>query len=147
MYNMAFGPTHQKIPAIAACGVDPERVGRYRDVWMEKDESDLDSLVLAIYTRNGGGNREDQADAIEYMQAHPRFISDADDTFDNTYATFRFRVRIEDLDLDTLSDLVPPEQMLSREATWAGLNLASVDPMDTDARWRQAIDALNGAQS
>lgn len=143
MYNMAFGPTEQKIPAIAVCGIDPEKIGRYRDVWMERDGESEDSLIIAVYTRNGGGNREDYAEQIAYMQGHPQYVEDSDDSFDSTYATFRFRVRESDLDLSGQERWgVPREQWLDREETWGGLNLAAVDRIDTDERWREAIAAI-----
>ena len=75
----------------------PEMVGRYRDHWLERDESgDEPALVLAVYTRIGGGNREEYADNIRQMQALATYVSDADDTYDNTYATFRFRMSKSD---------------------------------------------------
>lgn len=146
MYNLAFGPTHQKLPAVAVSGIDPERIGRYRDVWIERDADESeDTLIVAVYTRNGGGNRDDQAEAIAYMRSLPTYVSDADDQFDSTYATFRFRIHESDLDLEALGRLgVPEDQWLSREDTWEGFRMACVDPINTDERWQTAIAMIEG---
>jgi hypothetical protein len=68
-------------------------VGRFRDMWAEVDTEG--KLHYRVYTRNGGGNREDQEEAIARMRAHPLYERDEDDTFDSTYASFWFRVQDE----------------------------------------------------
>lgn len=109
-------------------------VARYRDAWVEKSP---DGPVIAVYTRQGGGNRECCCDpggmtgqhvpsacyaaCNEALAAHPLYLRDADDDFDATYATFYFRV---------------PEEC--REA----LAEAAVDPVNMSERWQAAIDAI-----
>ena len=107
-------------------------VARYRDAWVEKSD---DGTVIAIYTRQGGGNRQcnceeferehvpDQCYAAcnEELARHPLYIRDRDDGFDSTYATFWFRV---------------PEEYREALAKVAG------DPVDTDKRWQEAIDRI-----
>lgn len=78
---MLFGPTRHKIPALAVCGIDPEQVGRFRDVWVERDGDSADSVILALYTRNGGGNRQDYQDQIGYLHSLPTFVSDREETW------------------------------------------------------------------
>lgn len=60
-----------------------------------------DDLVVEIYTRNGGGNREhydedddpsSPASVMESFPQHPNYITDWDDDFDSTYATILLRV-------------------------------------------------------
>lgn len=94
--------------------------GRFRDAWVEDYGGEL---RIRLYTRNGGGNRPDYEPAIASMRAHPWFHSDADDNFDNTYASFWFQVPLAELD----------------EAVAAALKGMAVEPVDTDARWREAI--------
>lgn len=96
--------------------------GRLRDAWIEKDPG-TGEPILALYTRNGGGNREDQSAPIESMRAHPLYRRDADDHFDATYASFYFAA---------------PEAY--REA----LGPSAIDPVDTGARWQSAIAGLGG---
>lgn len=93
-------------------------VGRYRDSWVENHDG---MPVIAIYTRNGGGNRPDYAEVIAQLQAHPLYLRDADDTFDSTYATFYFNGPVEHRD---------------------SLRRVMVDPVDTDQRWHDAINSL-----
>jgi hypothetical protein len=104
-------------------------VARFRDAWVEKGE---DGPVIAVYTRQGGGNRECFCDGDaarhlpsscyaacnEALAAHPLYLRDADDDFDATYATFYFRA---------------PEQF--RELL-AG---AAVDPVNMSEVWQDAI--------
>lgn len=100
-----------------------EDVGRFRDSWVERGEDG--KPVFAIYTRNGGGNRERQAEPIASMRANEYYLRDADDTFDETYATFYFRV---------------PDEW--QEA----LTPVMIEPVDMSAKWIAAIDAIGGAK-
>jgi hypothetical protein len=108
-------------------------VARFRDAWVEKSE---DGPVIAVYTRQGGGNRECYCDSEperahvpgqcyaacnEALAAHPLYLRDADDDFDRTYATFYFRA---------------PEQW--REV----LAEAAVEPVNMSERWQEAIDRI-----
>lgn len=87
LYGMLNPESSDRSVLLAVIGF-PD-VGRYRDAWVEKDEG---GPVLAVYTRNGGGNRESYSDVIDDLQNHPQYLSDEDDDYDCTYATFRFRV-------------------------------------------------------
>lgn len=140
MYNLLFGPTAQKIPALPVCGIDPEQVGRFRDVWIERDGDSTDTVILALYTRNGGGNREDYAEQIGYLHSVPTFVSDRNDDYDSTYATFRFRIRSSDL----REEAQPEGQSMPIEEVWAVFREIAVDPVDTDERWQEAIASIEG---
>jgi hypothetical protein len=112
-------------------------VARFRDAWVEKGG---DGPVIAIYTRQGGGNREcfcasepgrahvpDQCYAAcnEALAAHPLYLRDADDSFDATYATFYFRA---------------PDEF--REA----LAEAAVEPVNMSERWQAAIERIGSGE-
>ena len=111
-------------------------VARFRDAWVEKGD---DGPVIAIYTRQGGGNRECNCEEFgrqhvpgqcyaacnEALAAHPLYLRDDDDDFDRTYATFRFRV---------------PEEY--REA----LAEAAQEPVNMSERWQAAIDAIESGE-
>jgi hypothetical protein len=122
MYSIAVGDGHQDARGavlLAALGnPDP---GRFRDAWVEK--GDGNQPVIAIYTRNGGGNRESYEDVIAGLQSHPLYLRDADDDFDSTYATFYF---------STPDELIEAFRVVAQE------------PVDTSERWHAAIAALSG---
>lgn len=50
-YNMIFGKNPMSDVILATLGLTRSDVGRFRDVYLEED-------TIAVYTRNGGGNRE-----------------------------------------------------------------------------------------
>lgn len=62
-------------------------IPRFRDVWCN-----LALTELTIYTRTGGGNREQFAEHNAALCAHPLYLRDADDEFDNTFASFTFSI-------------------------------------------------------
>lgn len=131
LYELAVadGRQHERGAVLLAILGSPT-VARLRDAWVEKSG---DGPVIAVYTRQGGGNRECYCDSEpgrahvpeqcyaacnEALQAHPLYLSDADDDFDGTYATFRFRV---------------PEDF--HEA----LTPVAVEPVNMSERWQEAI--------
>ena len=83
MYNMIFGRNPNGPAILRTLDLTPEDCGRFRDCFVANGE-------IAVYTRNGGGNREYQEEAIELLQEHPNYLRDEDDDFDYTYATFYF---------------------------------------------------------
>lgn len=135
MYEMIFMATSYKKLALPFFGIDADRVGRFRDAWVEKVKG---GYRLAVYTRNGGGNREDQDDAIRYMRNHNHYTGEQDDAFDNTYATFYFKVLKKNLVLD------PDEE---RDEIWEAVKAAAVEPVDTAQRWRDAIAAIGSQET
>ncbi len=134
MYDLVAGDGGQRDRgAILLAVLGNPNVGRFRDAWVEKGEAG--EPVIAIYTRNGGGNRQCYCDdgehelsgpctgviASELLPAHPLYLRDVDDSFDSTYATFYFRT--PDEYRDALAEVAQ-------------------EPVDTDARWQQMIAAL-----
>lgn len=137
LYDLAVADGRQHDRGLVLLGMlGSPVVARYRDSWVEKSD---DGPVIAVYTRQGGGNRHCYCDSAEpgpahvpascyaacneALQAHPLYLRDADDSFDATYATFYFKA---------------PEQW--REA----LAEAAVDPVDMSARWQEAIARVQG---
>lgn len=142
LYNVVFGNTPM-MPALLRLLGDPN-VGRLRDAWLEKLPDG--TLRIAVYTRNGGGNREHYSDdreegvecgctgcIITYsLPSHPLYIEDRDDEFDCTYATVYFRV--PDNAAALLVEMgAPPDFAL---ASWA------VEPVNMSERWQTAIAAI-----
>lgn len=127
MYSMVFNPDKELVRSIVGTAeLAPEWVPRGRDAWLERHD---DKLVAAVYTRAGGANRADYPEHIAVLRSRPNYISDNDDIFDSTYATFRFEITPEG---------IPPEAFLS---ILAG---AHEGPVDTDERWKDAIEKLTG---
>jgi hypothetical protein len=122
LYNIIFGRNPLSGPLLASLGfTEISQVGRFRDcfLWREPDSE----IVIRVYTRNGGGNRE------EYMpdfSGHPLFIRDEDDKFDNTYASIFFRV---------------PEEIREQIV----LVVAKFGPdcfVDPEKRWAEAMERM-----
>ena len=119
MYNMVFG-TNPAAPAIlATLGLTVHDVGRFRDCFVANGE-------IAVYTRNGGGNRETYQPVIDKLAQHPCYLRDVDDEFDSTYATIYFRF--------------PDDYAEQLKAIDSGA------PFNPDERWRQAIAAIGGGK-
>ena len=60
-------------------------VGRFRDCYYNNG-------YIVVYTRNGGGNRDEYWDVFEALANHPEYVDDFDDEFDSTYASIMFTV-------------------------------------------------------
>lgn len=99
-YNMLFGMNSQTDLLLAVIGFKQVDVERFRDAHIEND-----GKTIAVYTRTGGGNREDYPQ--EKLCDSPLFVSSADDDFDSTYATFYFKTPDEFVsDVVGLSDIL-----------------------------------------
>ena len=111
MYNMIFGENAASDWLLALLDLTRADVGRFRDAYVTDD-----GTQIAVYTRNGGGNREHWGDEeaepdcsctgciIECrLPKHPLYVRDEDDEFDSTYATVFFRV--PDAALSLVKDL------------------------------------------
>ena len=84
LYNLMFGKNKAGGAILATLGLTENDTGRFRDCFVANGE-------IAVYTRNGGGNREAYQDVFDALSNHPCYIRDEDDTFDNTYATIFFK--------------------------------------------------------
>ena len=155
LYNMVFGNSAQAPLVLALLDKPGGYFGRFRDAWIEQCEDG--SLRLAVYTRNGGGNREHYDDdrkagpdcdctgciATFQLPRDPLYITDRDDDFDATYATFYFRV--PDGAEDKLRALAK-EQGIELPEDWTLVSIAQVPP-DMRERWEAAIEAIKSART
>lgn len=64
--------------------------GRFRDCYLNDD-----GTRIVLFTRNGGGNREQYQDVMDELSTHPCWVRDFDDDFDSTYAYIEFTVPTE----------------------------------------------------
>lgn len=72
---------------LSALKLNPAEIDRLRDVSFGKDGEEI---VVHIFCRTGGGNREDYPNTK--LVEHPLYIRDFDDDFDCTYAHYYFRL-------------------------------------------------------
>ena len=124
---------------LSMLGLTEGSVGRFRDAFVLPDR-------IAVYTRNGGGNREHYGNAeyesedppadgscrctgciiTVHLPQHPLYIRDEDDGFDSTYATVYFKF--------------PPEYADILGEAGKG------QEWKPDEKWAAAIEGLKGRQ-
>ena len=85
LYNLVHGENPFAAILLAVLGLRRGDVPRYRDCYWTGEH-------IAIHTRTGGGNRAGYEEGNQSLCALPTYVRDADDDFDNTYATFYFTV-------------------------------------------------------
>lgn len=115
LYNMLFGTNSDAPHVLRLLGWTRDQVPRFRDAYLTNRDG---NTVIAVYTRMGGGNRgcwEDRKPgcpcvgcaADNVLAKHHLYISDKDDDFDHTYATYYYRlpeeVDVRELDVEGLS--------------------------------------------
>ena len=73
-------------------GKRPDEYPRFRDCFISDEEHPQYDGHIHVYTRTGGGNREEYAEENQAMRNMPGFVADFDDPFDSTFATWVFAV-------------------------------------------------------
>jgi hypothetical protein len=137
LYNVIFGQNPAAPALLILAGFRPPLPEfRFRDAWVERHG---DEPLIHVYTRIGGGNRADHADAWEYVRKRPNYVRDEDDAFDSTYAGVWFRV---DWSILEESDQIDAETLADIKATFIS---TAVDPIDTSALWRDGIESIRKA--
>lgn len=140
MFEMMFPDSarHARTQFILSLLEDTEQyaIGRLRDAWLEP--GDDDKPVIAVYTRNGGGNRQHSDPehpkctgcVMEKIVNHPLYLRDADDEFDTTYATIWFKM---------------PEWLAEEILAVLSARPGLVEPerVDMSKKWREAIANLD----
>lgn len=84
-YNALCGFSNACIWVMPMLGRKQEEWPRFRDCFVNNDNN------IEIYTRVGGNNRN-QGYGEEKLYEDPNFLETYDDDFDNTYATYVFKV-------------------------------------------------------
>lgn len=92
LYNAIFGKNEKADLLLKILGIDqPDGKfpsGRFRDIYVKNGGE-----RIILYTRNGGGNREEYQEIFDnFKENHRNFIGDWDDGFDSTYAYALFSV-------------------------------------------------------
>jgi len=96
LYNLMHGVNPFSGILLSTLGLTPDDVGRFRDVSIQEKGG---KLRISVYTRNGGGNRDDYQEVFDELEKHPNYLCDFDDSFDCTYATIEFSIPEKHLDL------------------------------------------------
>ena len=85
LYNMMNGFNPSCVFIMPMLGRKQAEWPRFRDCWVTEEGN------IAIYTRVGGGNRN-CGYGEEQLYEDPNFLNTYDDEYDNTYATYEFKV-------------------------------------------------------
>lgn len=90
LYNQLFGENPSTDRILDMLNLKREDFGRFRDVY-------LDSIgaVAMVYTRCGGGNREEYDYVYDELRKHPCYIRDYDDEYDSTYSYIEFAIPLK----------------------------------------------------
>lgn len=141
MYNLIFGENKFANHILGALSLSKADCGRYRDAWVEMTEDG--EYRIAVYTRNGGGNRQCWEEGYidpesgacycpgciieKHLPMHSLYISDEDDSMDSTYATVYFRLPENEEYADFLKTLAR-------------------DPVNSSCKWRSALDDMKAGK-
>lgn len=85
LYNMIHGVNPLAGVLMKMLDITPGIVPRFRDCYFNGEH-------IVIYTRTGGGNREEYGAENDAMCELPGYVRDEDDDFDSTYASFYYEV-------------------------------------------------------
>lgn len=125
-YSMLFGKNPGTEVILALIGFKEHDVERFRDCWIDYEEKEI-----GVYTRTGGGNREDYPQELLYQS--PYFKTTFDDDYDTTYATFVFRFPEEiEADILALTD-IPTNGISGKLIQWI-MKTSSRPATDVDKR-------------
>lgn len=92
LYNMVNGTSPSTFFILPMLGKHPDEYPRFRDCFLADEEHPEYDNHIHIYTRTGGGNREAYETENEEMRNMDGFVTDYDDSFDSTYASWIFKI-------------------------------------------------------
>lgn len=120
LYHVIFGINKLAGPLLVTLGINPRGISRFRDCFLGTDND------IIIYTRTGGGNREEFKEQNEALRRNEHFLRDEDDSFDSTYALFHYRIP------EDIKDIIVKYQAVEG---WC---------IDPSKRWQEALSLLGG---
>lgn len=91
LYNALHGKNKNSDFLLSTLGIEAGECGRFRDCFIGM-YPETGEQTIVVYTRNGGGNREEYQGTIDNLALHPNYLRDYDDDFDSTYASIEFSV-------------------------------------------------------
>lgn len=89
---MMHGVTNATFFILPMLGKHPDEYPRFRNCFLCNNAYPEYDNHIHVYTRTGGGNREDYEAKNEEMQSMSGFVVDFDDLYDSTYAFWVFEV-------------------------------------------------------
>ena len=92
LYNMVNGVNPATFFFLPMLGKHPDEYPRFRDCFLADEEHPEYNDHIHVYTRTGGGNREEYEEENSSMMAMPDYVTNFDDSFDCTYASWAFKV-------------------------------------------------------
>lgn len=92
IYNMINGVSSATWFILPMLGKHPDEYPRFRDCFVNDEEHPEYDDHIHIYTRTGGGNREGYNEENKQMMQHANYVTDFDDSYDCTYASWIFSV-------------------------------------------------------
>jgi len=92
LYNLINGTSPATFFILPMLGKHPDEYPRFRDCFVSDEEHPEYQDHIHIYTRTGGGNRDDYEAENDEMRSMDGFVTDFDDSFDCTYASWVFKV-------------------------------------------------------
>ena len=85
LYNMMCGTNPCTALLLSLIDLDYKQIPRFRDVWVNREFTEI-----TVFTRTGGGNRDEYKDQNLVLMEHPFYLRDSDCDFDSTFALFVF---------------------------------------------------------
>lgn len=85
LYNLMHGFNQNAGAALKMANLDYVRIPRFRDAYINEKG------LITVLTRTGGNNREDYYQENGWLSSHDNYVTDHDDSFDNTYALWYFK--------------------------------------------------------
>lgn len=92
LYNMMFGVNSATFFVLPMLGYHPDFYPRFRDCFTSDECYPEYNDHIHIYTRTGGGNRDSYEAENDAMRDIEGYVTDFDDNFDSTYASWVFKV-------------------------------------------------------
>jgi hypothetical protein len=113
--------------------------GRFRDIYLNED-----ATLITLYTRNGGGNRDEYFWVFDILRKHPQYVRNWDDDFDCTYAYIEFKVPPEAQELcKKLMTGDKPKTIHEKfQETMAAMQKMTPAEIRKDKRFAPIVDAL-----
>ena len=113
--------------------------GRFRDIYLNED-----GTKIVLYTRNGGGNREEYQPLIDHLATHLNYVEDYDDDFDSTYAYIVFTVPKEFAEAaKAIATGEKPKTIHEKfEATMKEMEGMTPEQLKADPRFSSTIEML-----
>lgn len=143
LYNMLHGVNPASGMLLEWLDIDQEdgnySSGRFRDIYLDEK-----GVKIILYTRNGGGNREEYQELIDHLATHPEYLSDYDDDFDCTYAYIEFSVPKEVKRLAKMLATGEKPKTISQkfEETMKEMDTMTPEQMRSDPRFKSTIEML-----